>query len=210
MGGGRHSNLSCSADILTLHAGGGGISTIENHARADPASGLDALVRRAQAGDSAAFDALYAATASRVFALCLRLCGDREEASGLMQDTYVNAWHRLRDFRGDSLFTSWLHRIAVNAMLMEKRTRDRREARVLPTDDGIIELSAARTVTPEIGIDIERAIAKLPPRARAALVLHDIEGYTHQEIGAMMGTATGTVKAQLHRARQLLQNWLEP
>lgn len=167
------------------------------------------LVRRAQQGDLNAFDALYAATCGRVFAVCVRLCGDREEAAVLMQDTYVQAWRRLSGFRGDSLFTSWLHRIAVNTLLMDRRARDRREARVAPADDQVLDLAVARTPEPGTGIDLERAIALLPSGARTALVLHDIEGYTHNEIAQMTGLAPGTVKAQLHRARRLLQKWLE-
>jgi RNA polymerase sigma-70 factor (ECF subfamily) len=170
---------------------------------------LEVLVQRAQDGDLAAFDAIYAATSARLYAVCLRLCGDRQEAASMMQDAYVHAWQRLSAFRGDSLFTSWLHRIAVNAVLMERRGRGRREARVMPADDTILELAAARTPSTELGIDLERAIASLPEGARTALVLHDIEGYTHAEIADMLGVATGTVKAQLHRARRLLQNWLE-
>ena len=170
---------------------------------------LDVLVQRAQGGDLAAFDAIYAATSARVYAVCLRLCGDREEAASMMQDAYIQAWRRLGAFRGESLFTSWLHRIAVNAVLMERRGRGRREARVAPADDTILELAPARTSSTELGIDLERAIASLPEGARTALVLHDIEGYTHAEIGDMLGVAAGTVKAQLHRARRLLQNWLE-
>jgi RNA polymerase sigma-70 factor (ECF subfamily) len=173
------------------------------------AQSLDVLVQRAQGGDLAAFDAIYAATSARLFAVCLRLCGDREEAASMMQDAYVQAWRRLGAFRGESLFTSWLHRIAVNAVLMERRGRGRREARVVPADDAILELAPARSTSTELGIDIERAIAALPEGARTALVLHDIEGYTHAEIGEMLGIAPGTVKAQLHRARRLLQNWLE-
>lgn len=190
---------------------GGRIRTIEERAlTADPASELNALVRRAQAGDLSAFDAIYASTAGRVFAVCLRLAGDREEAAVALQDTFVMAWRQLGNFRGDSLFTSWLHRIAVNAVLMDRRSRLRREARVSTGQDGIIELAAAREVDAELGIDLERAIAALPPGARTALVLHDIEGYTHREIAELTGIAVGTVKAQLHRARQLLQHRLEP
>jgi len=170
---------------------------------------LGTLVRSAQNGDREAFDALYASTAGRVFAVCLRLCADRVAAERHTQDAFVTAWRRLGTFRGDSLFTSWLHRIAVNEVLQDRRATGRREARVMSADDDVLESAFARDASPEGRIDLERAIAMLPPGARAALVLHDIEGYTHKEIGDMTGVAAGTVKAQLHRARQLMQKWLE-
>jgi RNA polymerase sigma factor (sigma-70 family) len=167
------------------------------------------LIRRARGGDREAFDALYAASAGRVFAVLLRLCADRERATRLTQDTFVTAWRRLGTFRGDSRFTSWLHRIAVNAMLQEQRGSARRESRVLFLDPAQLE-GAARPASSELRMDLERAIAALPPGARTALVLHDIEGYTHDEIGAMTGVTAGTVKSQLHRARRLLRERLDP
>jgi RNA polymerase sigma-70 factor (ECF subfamily) len=166
------------------------------------------LVRRAQHGDRAAFDALYASCAGRVFAVLLRLCADRERAARLTQDTFVTVWQRLGTFRGESRFTSWLHRIAVNTMLQDDRGRGRREARVIAIDPVLLE-GAARPAATDLRIDLERAIASLPPGARTALVLHDIEGYTHEEIAAMSGVTAGTVKSQLHRARRLLQERLE-
>jgi RNA polymerase sigma factor (sigma-70 family) len=145
-----------------------------------------------------------------VYAVCLRLCGNRAEAERLTQDTYVQVWQRMGTFRGDSQFTSWLHRIAVNTVLQDRRSTSRREARVrIANDDEELEDCADRAAPVELHMDLERAIASLPPGARTALVLHDIEGYTHQEIAALTGLAAGTIKAQLHRARQLLQQRLE-
>jgi RNA polymerase sigma factor (sigma-70 family) len=166
------------------------------------------LIRRAQAGDCAAFDGLYALTAGRVFAVLLRLCADREAAERLTQDTFVMAWRRIGTFRGQSRFTSWLHRIAVNFVLQDGRATGRREARVLTVEDGVLHEAAERPASTDLRIDLERAIARLPAGARTALVLHDIEGYTHDEIAAMTGVAQGTVKSQLHRARRLLQERL--
>ncbi|HEX6307624.1 MAG TPA: sigma-70 family RNA polymerase sigma factor [Longimicrobiales bacterium] len=175
-----------------------------------PEAGAEAeLVRRAQAGDRAAFDGLYALTAGRVYALLLRLCADREAAERLTQDTFVMAWQRLEGFRGQSRFTSWLHRIAVNFVLQDSRSRGRREARVIAVEDGVLHAAAGRASSADLRLDLERAIAQLPEGARTALVLHDIEGYTHDEIAAMTGVAAGTVKSQLHRARRLLQEWLK-
>jgi RNA polymerase sigma-70 factor (ECF subfamily) len=152
---------------------------------------------------------VYARTVGRVYAVCLRLCADRAEAERLTQDTYVLAWQRMASFRGDSLFTSWLHRIAVNTVLQDRRAAGRREARIRPADDDEMTRVADRLPTTELQLDLERAIASLPDGARTALVLHDIEGYTHREIALMTGLAAGTIKAQLHRARQLLQQRLE-
>jgi RNA polymerase sigma factor (sigma-70 family) len=162
-----------------------------------------------QRGDEAAFNALYARTVGRVYAVCLRLCADRAEAERLTQDTFVQAWQRLKSFRGDSLFTSWLHRIAVNTVLQDRRSAGRREGRVRIAADDELDGVAARQESVELHLDLEQAIATLPFGARTALILHDIEGYTHQEIATMTGLAAGTIKAQLHRARQLLQQRLE-
>lgn len=166
------------------------------------------LIRRAQSGDRTAFDALYAASAGRVFAVLLRVCADRDRAERLTQDTFVLAWRRLETFRGGSRFTSWLHRIAVNVALQDGRAAGRRAARVVTQDAAVLESTPDRASAPDVRIDLERAIALLPAGARTALVLHDIEGYTHDEIAAMTGIAAGTVKSQLHRARRLLQERL--
>jgi RNA polymerase sigma-70 factor (ECF subfamily) len=166
------------------------------------------LVARARRGDRPAFDALYHMHVDRVYGVCLRMCADVERAERLTQDAFVNAWRRLSTFRGESAFTSWLHRLAVNAVLEDARRTKRREARVLPMADlGAVD-GPARGGHEDVRLGLERAIASLPPGARAVLVLHDIEGYTHDEIAALTGTAVGTTKAQLHRARRLLRERL--
>ncbi|MGH7448956.1 MAG: RNA polymerase sigma factor, partial [Longimicrobiales bacterium] len=147
--------------------------------------------------------------AGRVFAVLLRLCADRDTAERLTQDTFVLAWRRLGTFKGQSRFTSWLHRIAVNVMLQDSRASERRESRVVAVADDVLHAAAGRASGSELRLDLERAIALLPAGARTALVLHDIEGYTHDEIAAMTGVAQGTVKSQLHRARRLLQERLD-
>jgi|SRR5687768_7076389 len=163
------------------------------------------VVRRAKAGDVAAFETLYREHSPRVYALCLRLTGGTEaEASELMQDVFIRAWRGLPGFRGDSAFSSWLHRLTVNAMLESARSEKRRVARVLPMEDPDSIGAAAVSESPDLQVDLERAIASLPEGARMAFVLHEIEGYQHDEIAAQLGIAAGTVKAQLHRARKLL------
>jgi RNA polymerase sigma-70 factor, ECF subfamily len=174
----------------------------------------ESAVSRAQHGDVDAFGDLYREHAGRVFALCVRMSGDRIHAQELMQDVFVRAWERLASFRGDASFGSWLHRLAVNVVLTGARTDRRREARVTLAEDlAAVESgggsSARRQVAdPGTAIDIERAIAALPPGARSAFVLHDVEGFSHAEIAELTGLAEGTIRAQLHRARKLLMEAL--
>jgi RNA polymerase sigma-70 factor (ECF subfamily) len=157
-----------------------------------------------------AFEKLYREHSPRVFALCLRLTGGtREEASELMQDVFIRAWRGLPSFRGESAFSSWMHRLAVNAMLESARSAKRRTARVLPMPDPASLGAVAAVERPDLQVDLERAIAALPEGARVAFVLHEIEGYQHSEIAAQLGIAEGTVKAQLHRARKLLIEQLD-
>ncbi len=170
---------------------------------------MEPLVRRAQAGDAHAFEELYRRSAGRVYALCLRLTGDAVRAEELTQDVFVRCWERLRSFRGDSAFASWLHRLAVNVVLMAARSERRRERRVTPAGDPA-ELEGSGHVTdPGTRLDLEAAIRRLPPGAREVFVLHDVEGYGHAEIADVAGIATGTSKAQLHRARRLLREMLQ-
>jgi RNA polymerase sigma-70 factor, ECF subfamily len=170
----------------------------------------DALVLRAQAADREAFDALYERYVGRVYAICLRMCANGAEAERLTQDVFVRVWRRLRTFRGDSAFSSWLHRLAVNVVLEDARSTHRRVLRVQNVEDpGALESSAsARLYDDDMRMDLERALADLPLGARQAVVLHDIEGYKHEEIAKQLGIAVGTVKAQLHRARRLLRERL--
>lgn len=167
-----------------------------------------ALVRRAQNDDRAAFDALYTQHVGRVYAVCLRMSASRTEAERLTQDVFVRAWQRLKTFRGDSAFGSWLYRLAVNVILQDGRATHRRESRIAVLPDPELLDRRASTSKEDERMDLERAIASLPPGARQVLVLHDIEGYKHEEIARMTGSAVGTVKAQLHRARRLLRERL--
>lgn len=163
------------------------------------------LIGRAKNGDVDAFELVYNEHSGRVYALCLRLmAGDQAAAAELMQDVFIRAWKNLGKFRGESAFSSWLHRLAVNAMLENARGEKRRTARVLPMEDTSQLGAFAVEDSPELRMDLETAIARLPTGARMAFVLHDIEGYQHQEIAEQLGIAVGTVKAQLHRAHKLL------
>jgi len=195
------SALSLVRPVVTTHPSG--------HAEREPV-GEDALVDRARRGDVDAFERLYQLHAGRVHALCLRLAGQPMEARELVQDTFVHAWEALPRFRGESSLTTWLHRIAVNAMLERRRRDRRRSARVsLAGDEDEVEgapLGGGSVPPADVAtaIDLERAIAALPPGVRRAFVLHEVEGYSHEEVAGMTGLATGTLRAQLHRARQLL------
>jgi RNA polymerase sigma-70 factor (ECF subfamily) len=187
------------------------LSLVRQSASTEPprlATGAEALVERARGGDVDAFEQLYRRHAGRVYALCLRLAADPVAARELAQDTFVRAWEALPRFRADASVTTWLHRIAVNAMLERRRGERRRTARVSLVDDEDEPASMAEGVVqaPDVAmaIDLERAIGALPPGVRRAFVLHDVEGYTHEEIATMTGLAPGTLRAQLHRARQLL------
>ncbi|MCK4772509.1 MAG: sigma-70 family RNA polymerase sigma factor [Candidatus Latescibacteria bacterium] len=165
-------------------------------------------VQRAQDGDLGAFEELYRTHMDRVFALCLRLTASEERAQQLTQDTFVLAWEKLSSFRGEAAFATWLHRLAVNTVLQDKRARRRRRERIVSAEDASLIVEAYVVPTPEDRIDLERAIAQLPRRARTVFVLHDVEGYRHEEIAEMMKTSIGTSKAQLHRARNLLRKML--
>lgn len=168
-------------------------------------------IRRAQSGDVSAFDRLYHEHVGRVHALCLRMSGSTAEAERLTQDVFVRMWQQLPSFRGESAFSSWLHRIAVNTVLQDRRSNGRRSARVETVDDvDDVPSRHDHQGDPELRLDLERAIAALPDGARIVLVLHDIEGYTHDEIAELCGIAAGTARAQLHRARRLLRKSLKP
>jgi RNA polymerase sigma-70 factor, ECF subfamily len=170
----------------------------------------DDVVRRAQQGDVDAFEQLYHAHAPAVHALARRMLGDEGAAREMVQDIFVRAWERLGSFRGERAFGTWLHRVGVNLILNQLRVARRDVVRFTEDepDDG-----APIAATPASGvderIDLDAAIARLPAGARAAFVLHDIEGYAHDEIAQMLGLAPGTIRAQLWRARRQLMRYLD-
>jgi RNA polymerase sigma-70 factor (ECF subfamily) len=169
------------------------------------------LVRLAQTGERAAFDRLYYQHVDRVYGICLRMTGRAPEAERLTQDAFVRLWQRIASFRGDSEFSSWLYRLTVNVVLEDSRAARRRGARIEAVED---LAHVDRGVAPaaqhtETRLELEQAIAALPRGARYVLVMHDIEGYKHEEIARLTGTTTGSVKAQLHRARKLLRQALD-
>jgi RNA polymerase sigma-70 factor, ECF subfamily len=182
----------------------------------DDRDGERALVRRASSGDEVAFEHLYRAHAGRVFALCLRMSGSRERATELTQDAFVHVWKRLGTWRGESALSSWIYRLTVNLVLSNVRGEQRRQKHEMNDDDPFAEgrepraeSAQTRPASVHEAIDLERAIAALPAGARTVFVLHDVEGYQHNEIAKMTGTAEGTCRAQLHRARKLLMEALD-
>jgi RNA polymerase sigma-70 factor (ECF subfamily) len=163
--------------------------------------------RRAAAGDMRAFERLYRAHAARVHSLARRMMG-AEDPADVSQEVFVRVWRKLPTFRGESSFSTWLHRVAVNVILSrrasQKTERDRRV-----DAEGVMETVAARPVRNDERRDFERAMLLLPDGARRVFVLHDVEGYKHEEIADLLGVTTGTTKAQLHRARMLLRRHLD-
>lgn len=167
-----------------------------------------ALIRRARNGDTQAFATLYQHHHQRIYALCLRLAGQTALAEEMTQDCFIRAWQKLDQFRGESQFSTWLHRLSVNQALTSLKQQRSFWARFLPTDDAITADHESSTRQARDELLLDRCIVKLPERARIVFVLFAIEGYSHDEIGKLMHTSSGTSKAQYHRARTLLQEML--
>lgn len=174
------------------------------------------LVDRAVAGDRAAFEAIYRRHVDRVYGISLRLTADRVEAEELTQEAFVRAWTALGGYRGRGSLGGWLGRIAINRWKDRWRDRRVRDTISMHEDDsndlgdaaapaGTGHLADAAVIPLLTAMDLERCIAKLPQGARVVYVLHEIEGFAHHEIAEQLQVATGTVKAQLHRARRLLR-----
>ena len=171
-------------------------------------AGIDDAVRRARQGDVDAFEIVYRAHATRIYALCRRMVGDDAQARDLVQDVFVRAWERLVTFREQSAFGTWLHRLGVNVVLEHLRSRKRDDARHTDADDFLAGPGSPADRI-ETRLDLDAALARLPNGARTVFLLHDIEGYSHDEIAQMTGIAPGTARAQLWRARRALMGMLD-
>ncbi len=169
-------------------------------------------IRRAQDGDERAIRELYDRHAPRVFAVVRRLAGDDALAEDWAQEAWVRAIRALPRFRGDAQFSTWIHRIAVNSALHGKRWRDRRTSKeiALPVTHRETDQQATRTDEPMLRLTLQRALDRLPEGMRQIVVLHDVQGHTHDEIGALLGIAAGTSKSQLFKARAHLRRILRP
>jgi RNA polymerase sigma-70 factor (ECF subfamily) len=175
-------------------------------------AGDSADVALAASGDRRAFERLYKTHVNRVFTLCTRMCGSRVRGEELTQDVFVRTWEKLPQFRGESSFSTWIHRIAVNIVLTDRKNEGRERRRMKEDDDDEVGegIFAAAATTPRDAdrMDLAAAIDGLPPGARQIFVLHDVEGYKHEEIAQLCGITAGGSKAQLHRARLLLREAL--
>ena len=160
----------------------------------------------AAAGDTRAFERLYRAHVARIHGLVRRMLGS-DEATEVTQDVFVRAWQKLGTFRGESAFGTWLHRLAVNVVLTRRAELGTRRSRFI-AEEQVLERLPGRPGTRDFALDFEAAIAQLPEGARHIFVLHDVEGYRHEEIAGLLGVTSGTTKAQLHRARLLLRRHL--
>jgi RNA polymerase sigma-70 factor (ECF subfamily) len=163
-------------------------------------------VALAAAGDVSAFERVYQAHLPRVHSLVRRMTGGRD-TDEVTQDVFVRVWQKLGTFRGDSAFSTWLHRLAVNVVIERFRAETLRRQRIREGDD-IFDTIAAPRRSGDLSMDFEAALAKLPDGAREIFVLHDVEGHKHHEIASLLDISVGTSKAQLHRARMMLRRHL--
>jgi RNA polymerase sigma-70 factor (ECF subfamily) len=153
------------------------------------------------------YEAFYQAHAGRVFALILRMVADRQRAADLTQEAFVRAYEKRATFEARSTVSTWLHRLAINVVLEDRRKTQRRDKRIAIVDE--LEAQDPSPRSPHIAIDLERAIASLPEGARTVLILYDVEGFQHDEIARLLEVSVGTSKAQLFRARKLLREALD-
>ena len=182
-----------------------GVANESEFERARQAADEHRLVDAASRGSHEAFERLYRLHSGKVYGLCLRMTGHRETAEDCVQEAFVQAWRNLPRFQARSSFGTWMHRIAVNAVLAQARRRSERLGALESVEDELADtLADGEAGDTGAGLDVEAAIASLPPGARHVLVLAGVYGYSHEETAAMLGVAVGTCKAQLHRARQLL------
>ncbi|MFQ5927970.1 MAG: RNA polymerase sigma factor [Terriglobia bacterium] len=176
-----------------------------------------AAIQRAQRGDPEAFEHLYHRHKGRVYSLCLRMLGNPAEAEDLAQEAFLQLFRKIHTFRGESAFSTWLHRLAVNVVLMhlrrkslpvlsfEETTESDQTGDVLRHEPGEEDAQLVGTLD---RVTLEEAIAELPPGYRVIFLLHDVEGYEHNEIAAMLGCSVGNSKSQLHKARLRLRELL--
>jgi RNA polymerase sigma-70 factor (ECF subfamily) len=190
-----------------------GMEMSQSGTEADPS--VPGLVAEAQQGDQRSFERLYHLHVGFVYALCLRLVGDPVRAEILTQDVFVRMWEKIGTYRGSGAFGAWARRLAINVVVEDRRAEARQRRWLEPDGDEWTTLKGegrSRMVkgshSSDTVIDLERAIESLPEGARVAFVLHDVYGYRHREIAEMTGAASGTIKAQVHRARKLLRDSL--
>jgi RNA polymerase sigma-70 factor, ECF subfamily len=179
---------------------------------------LPETIRLAQRGDAAAFENLYQTHSRRVYALCLRMLGNPAEAEDLTQEAFLQVYRKIQTFRGDSSFSTWLHRVTVNIVLMKLRRKKHTEVSLEENTEGDENSPSPRSEFGEADlrltgsidrINLQRAIEQLPPGFKSIFILHDVQGYKHNEIGEILGCSAGNSKSQLHKARMRLRALLK-
>ena len=179
---------------------------------------LTEIIHLAQQGDAAAFEHLYQSHSRRVYALCLRMVGNPTEAEDLTQEAFLQMYRKLQTFRGESSFSTWLHRVTVNIVLMKLRRKKPAEVSLEENTERDEESPSPRSEFGQVDlrltgsidrINLQRAIDQLPPGFKAIFILHDVQGYKHNEIGGILGCSTGNSKSQLHKARMRLRALLK-
>jgi RNA polymerase sigma-70 factor, ECF subfamily len=175
------------------------------------------LIRLAQQGNAAAFETLYQLHNRRVYSLCLRMVGNTAEAEDLTQEAFLQLFRKISTFRGESAFSTWLHRLAVNVVLMKLRKKSGKETSLEQVTDPDEESGTPRrdfgTLDVRLSgsldrVNLQRAVEQLPPGYKAVFVLHDVQGFEHNEIAEIMGCSIGNSKSQLHKARMRLRDLL--
>ncbi|MBE0376560.1 RNA polymerase sigma factor [Pseudoalteromonas prydzensis] len=167
----------------------------------------ETLITRVKSGDQNAYAALYELHVKRVYGLCLRLLADREHAEDATQEVFVQLWHKIASFEGQSQFSTWLHSVTSNIAISYLRKHKNWLQKVVSFEQSGMDEQSALDCQGLNGLD--KLVLRLPERARMVFVLHVIEGYRHEEIATMLGMAVGSSKSQFHRARQLLKEWYE-
>jgi RNA polymerase sigma-70 factor, ECF subfamily len=167
------------------------------------------LVLQAKAGSHPAFEALYRMHLERVYGICMRILSDRSRAEEATQKIFIHAWMKLKSFRGDSRFSSWLYRLSVNMIFDELKSVGKNDDPGTAIEETVFLTASCSEPVRNLRLDLNRAIDSLPRQARIIFVLHDLVGFTHEEIAETMKLASGTCKAQLSRARRLLRETLK-
>lgn len=184
-----------------------GVPALQPERRPAARSGDPVDVALASAGDAGAFERLYRRHSGRIHSLSLRMVGPGD-ADECTQEVFVRAWEKLGSFRGDAAFGTWLYRLGINTILSYRAKRGRYRDKFAEEDEETMERAPAKPLAKDAAVDLERSIGALPARARDVFVLHDVEGFRHEEIASMLSINIGTSKSQLHRARMLLRESL--
>ncbi|MFT6267345.1 MAG: RNA polymerase sigma-70 factor (ECF subfamily) [Alphaproteobacteria bacterium] len=181
------------------------LKLVDPHSRQDTTESQ--LIAMTQAQDKEAFRALYQMHLSKVYGLCCRLCCDRSQAEDATQEVFIQVWQKIGNFKGDSKFSTWLHSVAANVTISYVRKQKGWWQKMMNIEESNVQEPVSEASIADT--DIEKWILRLPERARWVFVLHAIEGYRHDQVADMLGIAVGTSKAQFHRAKHLIEEWMD-